>query len=106
MYTLPMGYWTKEKCIEEALKYDSQYKWKENSNSSYGAAYKNNWVKECIKHMIQYRKPNGYWTFERCLEEALKYTSVIEWKINDVASQSAAYRSNFYNECIKHMKKK
>ena len=45
------GYWTKERCDEDALKYNSRSEWNKNNSSAYSAAHKNGWLDECCKHM-------------------------------------------------------
>jgi hypothetical protein len=47
----PNGYWTKERCLEEAKKYESKSEWLKKSVSSYGSAHKNGWLVECSSHM-------------------------------------------------------
>ncbi len=45
------GYWTKERCLEEALKHKSRTEFSKNSKGAYGAAFKNGWLNECYAHM-------------------------------------------------------
>lgn len=45
------GYWTKERVIASAKKFDTIVAWNTNTNSAYGAAWKNGWLKEATKHM-------------------------------------------------------
>lgn len=47
----PKGYWNKERCQEEALKYEIKEQWRINSSSSYTISIKNGWFKEATKHM-------------------------------------------------------
>jgi hypothetical protein len=49
----PNGYWTKEKCIEEAKKYNTIKEWKTNNQTSYNKAIKNNWLEE-IKQLMNW----------------------------------------------------
>ena len=49
----PNGYWTKEKCMEDALSYKTRFEWRKKSYSSYTIAGKNGWKEECCKHMIK-----------------------------------------------------
>ena len=48
---IPKDYWTKEKCIEHAKKYETKTEWGVNSNRSFKAAKNNGWYEECTKHM-------------------------------------------------------
>lgn len=47
----PNGYWNKERCLEEALKYDSITEFNRNEPSAYGSAWRNGWLKEITSHM-------------------------------------------------------
>ena len=96
---------TKEHCMKEALKHKTRKEWKSNSNSTYNSAYKNGWCDECTAHMVRLQKPTGYWTLERCLEEALKYTTKAEWAKSHPSSHSCSKKNGLYNECTKHMKR-
>lgn len=65
--------WTKDKCQKEALKYNSKVEYRKKSSGSYSSALRNKWLDEICGHMIPLMRRN-YWTFEKCQEEALKYT--------------------------------
>ena len=45
------GYWTKERVIASAKKFETIVAWVTNESSAYGAARKNGWLKEATKHM-------------------------------------------------------
>jgi len=44
----PYGYWTKEKCHEEALKYQHMQNYIDSNFSSYSISYKKKWLKDII----------------------------------------------------------
>jgi len=46
----PTGYWTKERCHDEALKYNTRNEFKKNS-TSYQRAIANNWLNDICSHM-------------------------------------------------------
>jgi len=52
----PNGYWTKEKCHEESLKYKSREEFRKNHSSAYSASIRNKWLDEICSHMIRLRK--------------------------------------------------
>jgi hypothetical protein len=95
------GYWTLERCKEEALKYISRTEWQRSYSAS--VARRNGWVEECTKHMKPSTKPQGYWTFERCKEEALKYTSRTEWQKNSPSSFAKSFLKKWTNDICSHM---
>jgi len=98
--------WTLELCKQEAKKYLLRAEWAKNSRSSCNAAQKNNWLTECCSHMEPHKesKPKGYWTKEKCLEEAKKYNSKTEWAKASFQSYSKARKQEWFKECCTHMK--
>jgi len=94
------GYWTLEKCKEEALKYSSKTEWFKASSSSYNAAKTHNWFDECVAHMIMKVRP--IYSIEECKEIALRYKSSSEWENNSSGSYSAALRNNWLVDCCSH----
>jgi hypothetical protein len=101
----PHGYWTYERCKEEALKHETRKKWQKAGNGSWHAARKMGWVDECTAHMIRLtnQEPAGYWTYERCKEEALKYNRPSDWSKNSIGSYTAARKMGWVDECTSHM---
>jgi|SRR3972149_2806589 len=99
----PMGYWTKENCEKEALKYSSRSNFERGSNGAYDKSLKNNWLNDICKHMITKKKPNGYWTKEKCLEEALKYRTKTDFAKKSSGAYDSVYRNKWVEECCSHM---
>ena len=58
----------KELCILEALKYKTKKDFMKNNNKVYNLAYEHGWLNDICSHMDELKKPNGYWTKERCQE--------------------------------------
>lgn len=71
-----------ENCRKEALKYKSRTEFKNGSTQAYRKAYKNKWLDELFPNMLSVRKPDGYWDFNRCREESLKYDTRIQFRRN------------------------
>jgi len=90
----PAGYWTFEKCRKQANKYKVSKRWRENSQGSWTTAYRNGWLPELTKHMIKV-KPTGYWTFEKCREESLKYNKVYDWRVGSPSSYVISKREGW-----------
>ena len=104
----PKGYWTKERCQEEGLKYNRKSDWQKSHPSSYQYSRKNDWMDEHSVHMLKIsenNKPSGYWTLERCQEESLKYITRGEWHKNSSGSYSSSWKKGWLEECTKHMEK-
>lgn len=100
--TKPAGFWTKEKCLEEVVKYNSRNEFYKKSPGAYSAAFRNGWLNEICPNMKS-KKPNGYWTKERCLEEALKYKTKKSFRTNNNSVYSLIIRNGWINE-IKNLK--
>lgn len=96
----PNGYWTLEKCKEEALKFSGKTEWCKNSSSSYEAAKKHHWFDECVAHMTVKVRPN--YTLEECKQIASQYQSSSEWENNNAGSYNAARKNDWLSECCSH----
>jgi hypothetical protein len=94
--------WTKEKCEEESLKYETKSEIKKYNGTVYNVIMKKNWT-YMFNHMIQYQKPTGYWTKERCQEEALKFNNKKDFKKYSKA-YSPSCKKGWLNEICIHMK--
>ena len=98
----PMYYWTLDLCQKDALKYNTKAEWKKNS-PGYKKAMRMKWLAECCKHMDSFKKPNGYWTLDKCKIEALNYSTRAMWKSHSDASYVIAGRNGWLEECCTHM---
>lgn len=47
----PHGYWTLERCIEDALRFKRKKDWENESAGAFGAAKRNGWLEQCCAHM-------------------------------------------------------
>lgn len=65
------GYWTKEKCIEEAKKYKSRGEFYQKGSSAYIYSKKNKWLDE----MTWLSSNRNKWDKDKIIEEAKKYNS-------------------------------
>lgn len=102
----PPNYWTKDNCEIIALKYNYRKDFNKNSSGAYLKALKNGWLNDICSHMNLDKKPNGYWTREKCQEESLKYDTKKEFKKHDSGAYKFAYRNGYLNNICSHMKKK
>lgn len=96
----PKGYWTLEKCQEDALLYSTNQQWRECGSGSYEAARDNNWIELCNKHMIEDIKSKGYWMIkENVLDTCRKSNNITEWMKKYPSAWKAAINNNWYDEC-------
>ncbi len=84
----PAGYWTYETCYEEAKKYKSrsEYQYGKGSGQAYRVARANGWIKD-YTWFEEKQKPSGYWTYERCYEEAKKYKTRTSFQRGECGSR-------------------
>lgn len=100
---MPNNYWTKSRCIHDAKKYKSLSAWRDGSPSAYVIAKTKGWTTACCRHMTAGRKPNGYWTIDRCHLEAKKHQSKPIWREKSVSSYTIAKRRGWIQTCCAHM---
>ncbi|WP_430812429.1 MULTISPECIES: hypothetical protein [unclassified Carboxylicivirga] len=93
----PRGYWTKDKVIDEALKYRTQKEFRDNNRGAHEAAYRLGIFEEATKHLKK-RKPSGYWNKQNIKKEAMKYHSKREFQTSNKSAYNAAVRQSFLNE--------
>ncbi len=93
----PKSYWTKERCEKEVVKYNSKKELYKKSPGAYMSMLNNNWLHELCPHM-RTKKSNGYWTKEKCLEEALRYNSKQEFRKNNESAYVIALKNKWLIE--------
>lgn len=95
--------WTKEKCADEALKYQSRNEFRKGSGGAYSASVRNGWMDELCKHMGENKIKKDYWTKERCAEEALKYNFRHEFEKGSPTAYVKSGKMGWKDEICKHM---
>ena len=97
--------WTKEICATEAAKYDTRAAFYRENPKGYAAAVRNGWLDEVSAHMNFLRKPDGYWTKERCVEVAAQYSVRTQFQVSDKACYLYALRRGWLTEICSHMER-
>jgi len=97
------GYWTYEKCKEDALKYNTKRDFKKNSSTSYRISSENNWLDIICGHMTELTKRNGYWNKENCIEESKKYISLSDLYKNNMYLYKTLKKNGWF-KYIPHIK--
>ena len=98
----PNGYWTKERCQEESLKYKTRFEFQKKSSGSYSSSYLNGWLDEVCGHMV---KKKGIWTNkENCKNEALKYKTKTEFRNKSSSAYSISIKNGWLDDICLHMK--
>jgi len=101
----PDGYWTKEKVLVEARKYDTKKEWRASCKGSFRKAQDNKKLyEEAVAHMTPLKKPSNYWNEETCMENAKKYKTKKDWYKGNVYAFQLSQKKGWYKECTEHMK--
>lgn len=87
--------WTKNKCKEEALKYNCKKDFYENSTGSYLRCSRSNWIDDVCSHMKNGRL---FWNKELCLEVASKYNNKKDFIKNEKVAYNYASRTHILKE--------
>jgi hypothetical protein len=96
-------FWTKDLCIASAAPFTTRTAWQKACAGAYDAASREGWREDCCAHMPVKKQPNGYWTLERCQEQALRFKTVREWADNSGSSFVTAVRNKWVPLCDSHM---
>lgn len=100
----PIGYWdNKEHCAEAALKYNNRTDFCNGCSLGYKFSCKNGWLDDICSHMINRRKPDGYWTYERCAAEAAKYKTNLEFRRGSGSACTRATKEGWLRDICNHM---
>lgn len=93
------GYWNKERCQEEALKFNNKMVFIKNCHYAYVASHKNGWMDEICSHMDK-RKPSPYlkWSYEVCKTESLNYNNEFEFEKNSNKAYLKARKKGWIND--------
>jgi predicted GIY-YIG superfamily endonuclease len=91
----PMGFWNLETCISSARSCNSYIDFQKKYSSAYNVALKNNWLEEIQKLYSTIKKPNGYWSFERCEQEAKKYSTRSKFRKCSCSAYDASHKNKW-----------
>ena len=94
-------FWTKEKCYEEALKYNSRTEFMNGCPSAFNSSHKNKWIDDVCSHMML--KQKNWKDKEVCRQDALKYDTRYEYYAGSCSSYDSARRNGWLNEICSHM---
>lgn len=86
---------TFEKCELLAGKCKTRSEFKQRFSSAYAAAIRNNWLDEICQNLTEGRKPNNYWTFERCQNVAKNFKTRGTFKITSAAVYKKSCQSGW-----------
>jgi hypothetical protein len=94
--------WSRERIFEVARKYSQLGDFQRNHGSAYNAARKQGLLLE-LRSFLAARRPPGYWTAERVMAEAAKYSTRSAFQKSSGAAHGAAKTLNIYESVCAHM---
>lgn len=92
----PNGYWNRDACYNEALKYKSRNDFQDNNKSAYYAAAKNGWINDYTWFVNR----NIKWTRDTCRSEAEKYNSKTDFMKGSRGAYVVAKRNGWIIDYI------
>lgn len=93
----PKGYWTLERSKKEAKKYRTKKEFYSKSPSAYMVLLKKG-ILNIVCENMRTKKPNGYWTKERCELEFRKYNSISEFQKKCGGAYRASLKEGWLKE--------
>jgi hypothetical protein len=97
--SLGSGKWNYNSCYKEAQKYHTLKDFRKKSPTAYIAALKNGWKNEYTWLETINHKP-GYWTYERCYEEAKKYKTRKQFAVGSPSAYDRASKAKWLNKYV------
>lgn len=96
----PPTEWTKELVTQEAEKYSSRTEFQVKNPGAYHYAARRGFIDE-IAHLAAKRKPKGWWTAKRVLQEAKMFSRKTDFYRAHKGAANAAKRLGIYEEMVK-----
>ena len=97
--------WSLEDLKAAAAGYKTRGEFQKGAKGAYLSALRRGLLDEVCAHMEQRQKPKGYWTLERCKEEALKYESRVAFMRGSGSAYNVVLRNKWLEEVCAHMEK-
>lgn len=93
------GYWTREKCYDEAKSFISREEFANGSKSAYEVARQNGWLDEYTWFKkSRLSVPKGFWNRESCYLEAKRYKSKQEFHDGSIGAYQSAKRNGWLDD--------
>ena len=93
----PSGYWTRERCYEAAKECISRTDFFKKHRQAYRNSLNEEWMDD-YTWFTNKKKPNGYWTYDKCREEAMKYNSIGEFAKGNPSAYNVSLSNNWLDD--------
>lgn len=95
----PHGYWTYDRCHEEAKKYKTKREFEKGCPGAYDAVISHKWMADFDYIFVDGQKPKGYWNnYDNCYEEAKKYSKVSHFKKGCIGAYTGAMKNGWLSD--------
>lgn len=92
----PKGFWTKEKCLEAALKCKTRTEFKTLYSRAWSVSKKNGWLDDFYSHMVSQTALRGYWhNYDTCYNAARQCITASEFGKKFNQAYKVALRNNW-----------
>lgn len=88
--------WNYDACKEEAMKYCSRKEFKSNNLVAYRICFKNKWIDD-FYWLPEVKKGNGHWNENTCREEAKKYKTLKEFRLQSGSAYNVSRNLGILN---------
>lgn len=95
--------WSKARCMKAAEQAGSMPEFRRQFTGAYLVSLKNGWIDEVAQVCPRAKVPSGYWSKERCVEHAMKFTTRHQFKLNDSKAYRAAQTRGWLDDVCSHM---
>jgi len=95
--------WNVNMCKIDALKYKHKRDFIKYSSKAYHASIRIGCLDEVTAHMVRPENCNKFWDKEKCREEALKYSSRVDFQKKSMSAYQAASTNKWMDDIAKHM---
>jgi predicted GIY-YIG superfamily endonuclease len=97
-------FWDKKACLSAAKKCKTKNEFVKKFHGAWSSAKNHNWLSEIQKIFPETIKPKGYWTKERCKNEALKYDMKEKLRKGCPSAYTMSIKNKWFKEITEHMK--
>lgn len=95
--------WSETEVVALASRYRTLKDFREENKGAYLSAMRGGYLKKVTANLERALKPRGYWTFDRCKEEAQKYQTRGELQIANGSVYNASLKNGWLDEVCSHM---
>lgn len=94
---LGSGKWNYKTCRNEAQKYRTLKEFRKKSPAAYNVVCKHGWQNDYGWLQVKSHKP-GFWTYEKCFDEAKKYSSRKQFQVGSGAAYDKALKAKWLDD--------